>query len=88
MYISIHHGAAISRGKLKNFARPGGNVQKKGGRLNGWSASWPPSSPWGRCWTTWPVPGGWPIHRVLATVSVLEARRLVRKVGGNRVARV
>jgi DNA processing protein len=32
--------------------------------------------------------GGWPIHRVLATVSVLEARRLVRKVGGNRVARI
>jgi DNA processing protein len=31
---------------------------------------------------------GFPIHRVLATVSVLEARRLVRKVGGNRVARV
>jgi DNA processing protein len=31
---------------------------------------------------------GWPIHRVLATVSVLEARRLVRRIGGNRVARV
>jgi DNA processing protein len=31
---------------------------------------------------------GWPIHRVLATVSVLESRRLVRRVGGNRVARV
>ncbi|HMO83832.1 MAG TPA: DNA-processing protein DprA, partial [Lacipirellulaceae bacterium] len=29
-----------------------------------------------------------PIHRVLATVSVLESRRLVRKMGGNRVARV
>ncbi|HYO23405.1 MAG TPA: DNA-processing protein DprA [Lacipirellulaceae bacterium] len=29
-----------------------------------------------------------PIHRVLATVSVLEARRLVRKVGGNRVVRI
>jgi DNA processing protein len=31
---------------------------------------------------------GWPIHRVLATISVLESRRLVRKVGGNRVARI
>ncbi|MAT72994.1 MAG: DNA-protecting protein DprA [Planctomycetaceae bacterium] len=31
---------------------------------------------------------GLPIHRVLATVSVLESRRLVRKLGGNRVARV
>ena len=31
---------------------------------------------------------GLPIHRVLSTVSVLESRRLVRKVGGNRVARV
>lgn len=31
---------------------------------------------------------GMPIHRVLATVSVLESRRLVRKVGGNRVARI
>ncbi len=31
---------------------------------------------------------GWPIHRVLATVSVLESRRLVRRAGGNRVARV
>ncbi|MBX3425776.1 MAG: DNA-processing protein DprA [Pirellulales bacterium] len=30
---------------------------------------------------------GLPIHRVLATASVLEARRLVRKVGGNRVVR-
>jgi DNA processing protein len=29
-----------------------------------------------------------PIHRVLSTVSVLESRRLVRKVGGNRVARI
>jgi DNA processing protein len=29
-----------------------------------------------------------PIHRVLATVSVLESRRLVRKVAGNRVARI
>lgn len=31
---------------------------------------------------------GWPIHRVLATVSVLESRRLVRRAGGNRIARV
>lgn len=31
---------------------------------------------------------GLPIHRVLSTVSVLESRRLVRKVGGNRVARI
>ncbi|MCC6491991.1 MAG: DNA-protecting protein DprA [Pirellulales bacterium] len=29
-----------------------------------------------------------PIHRVLATISVLESRRLVRKLGGNRVARI
>jgi DNA processing protein len=29
-----------------------------------------------------------PIHRVLSTVSVLESRRLVRKIGGNRVARI
>jgi DNA processing protein len=29
-----------------------------------------------------------PINRVLATVCVLESRRLVRKVGGNRVSRV
>jgi len=29
-----------------------------------------------------------PIHRVLATVSVLESRRLVRKLAGNRVARI
>jgi DNA processing protein len=29
-----------------------------------------------------------PIHRVLSTVSVLESRRLVRKVGGNRVVRI
>jgi DNA processing protein len=31
---------------------------------------------------------GLPIHRVLSTVSVLESRRLVRKLGGNRVARI
>jgi DNA processing protein len=31
---------------------------------------------------------GLPIHRVLSTVSVLESRRLVRKVGGSRVARI
>jgi DNA processing protein len=31
---------------------------------------------------------GMPIHRVLSTVSVLESRRLVRKLGGNRVARI
>ena len=29
-----------------------------------------------------------PIHRVLATVSVLESRRLVRKIGGNRAVRI
>jgi DNA processing protein len=29
-----------------------------------------------------------PIHRVLSTVSVLESRRLVRKIAGNRVARI
>jgi DNA processing protein len=29
-----------------------------------------------------------PIHRVLSTVSVLESRRLVRRVGGNRVVRI
>jgi DNA processing protein len=29
-----------------------------------------------------------PIQRVLSTVSVLESRRLVRKVGGNRVVRI
>ena len=29
-----------------------------------------------------------PIHRVLATVSVLESRRLVRKLSGNRAARI
>ena len=29
-----------------------------------------------------------PIHRILATVSVLESRRLVRKVAGNRVVRI
>jgi DNA processing protein len=29
-----------------------------------------------------------PIHRVLSTVSVLESRRLVRKLGGNRVVRI
>ena len=28
-----------------------------------------------------------PVHRVLSTVSVLEMRRLVRRIGGNRVAR-
>jgi DNA processing protein len=31
---------------------------------------------------------GLPIHRVLATVSVLEARRLVRKTSGNRAMRI
>lgn len=31
---------------------------------------------------------GLPIHRVLSTISVLESRRLVRKLGGNRVARI
>ena len=29
-----------------------------------------------------------PIHRILSTVSVLESRRLVRKLGGNRVSRI
>ena len=28
-----------------------------------------------------------PIHRVLSTISVLERRRLVRRVSGNQVAR-
>jgi len=28
-----------------------------------------------------------PIHRVLSTISVLEMRRLVRRVSGNQVAR-
>ena len=31
---------------------------------------------------------GLPIHRVLSTISVLEMRRLVRRVSGNQVARV
>ena len=31
---------------------------------------------------------GLPVHRVLSTISVLEMRSLVRRVGGNRVARV
>ena len=31
---------------------------------------------------------GLPVHRVLSTISVLEMRDLVRRVGGNRVARV
>ncbi|MCH2113523.1 MAG: DNA-processing protein DprA [Pirellulales bacterium] len=31
---------------------------------------------------------GLPVHRVLSTVSVLEMRNLVRRVGGNRIARV
>ena len=31
---------------------------------------------------------GLPVHRVLSTLSVLEMRSLVRRVGGNRVARV
>ena len=30
---------------------------------------------------------GLPVHRVLSTISVLEMRSLVRRVGGNRVAR-
>ena len=29
-----------------------------------------------------------PVHRVLSTVSVLETRRLVRRVSGNQVARI
>lgn len=29
-----------------------------------------------------------PIHRVLATISVLETRHLVRKIGGNQIARI
>jgi DNA processing protein len=31
---------------------------------------------------------GMPVHRVLATVSVLEMRRLVRRVSGNQVVRI
>ncbi|MCG8451519.1 MAG: DNA-processing protein DprA [Pirellulales bacterium] len=31
---------------------------------------------------------GLPVHRVLSTISVLEMRSLVRRIGGNRVARV
>ena len=31
---------------------------------------------------------GLPVHRVLATISVLEMRRLVRRVSGNYVARI
>ena len=31
---------------------------------------------------------GLPVHRVLATISVLEMRSLVHRVGGNRVARI
>lgn len=31
---------------------------------------------------------GLPVHRVLSTISVLEMRSLIRRLGGNRVARV
>lgn len=31
---------------------------------------------------------GLPVHRVLSTISVLEMRSLIRRIGGNRVARV
>jgi len=31
---------------------------------------------------------GLPVHRVLSTISVLEMRTLIRRIGGNRVARV
>ena len=31
---------------------------------------------------------GLPVHRVLSTLSVLEMRTLIRRIGGNRVARV
>lgn len=31
---------------------------------------------------------GLPVHRVLSTLSVLEVRSLIRRVGGNRVARI
>lgn len=31
---------------------------------------------------------GLPVHRVLSTISVLEMRSLIKRVGGNRVARV
>ena len=31
---------------------------------------------------------GIPVHRVLSTISVLEMRRVIRRVGGNRVMRV
>lgn len=31
---------------------------------------------------------GLPVHRVLATIHVLEMRSLIRRVGGNRVVRI
>jgi len=31
---------------------------------------------------------GLPVHRVLSTVSVLEMRQLIRRIGGNRVGRI
>jgi len=31
---------------------------------------------------------GLPVHRVLSTISVLEMRSLIRRIGGNRVTRV
>ncbi len=33
------------------------------------------------------VASGLPVPRVLATISALEMRNLIRRVGGNRVAR-
>ena len=34
------------------------------------------------------VASGLPVHRVLSTIHVLEMRNLIRRVGGNRVARM
>jgi DNA processing protein len=34
------------------------------------------------------VRSGLAVHRVLSTVSVLEMRRLVKRISGNQVARV
>lgn len=31
---------------------------------------------------------GIPVHRVLSTISVLEMRNLIRRIGGNRIARI
>ena len=34
------------------------------------------------------ITSGLPVHRVLATISVLEMRRLIRRLSGNVVARI